>query len=333
MPNIQEVAARAGVSSTTVSHVVNNTRFVAEHTRARVQAAMDELGYRPNALARSLRRGQTHTIGLILPDSANPFFAEVGRGIESAAFDLGYSVILCNTEGDLDKEHLYMDVLSNKQVDGIIFVAAGERTDSLRALLRRKLPVVVVDRNLTGVEVDAVLTDNRQGGYLATRHLIELGHRRIGCIAGPSHLTPSADRVTGYRTAMTEAGLPTEDGLIVRGDFHPESGRTAALALLSRSDPPTAIFACNDLMAVGTLRAAAETGRSVPVDVAIVGFDDIELASYTFPPLTTVAQPKLEMGRMALQLLIEHMRDKSRPTDREVLPTKLVVRGSCGGQA
>ncbi len=328
MPTIQEVAKKAGVSPTTVSHVINNSRFVADETRQRVEAAMEELHYRPNALARSLRRGQTHTLGLILPDNSNPFFAEIAHSIETAAFEQGYSVILCNTEDDLDKEDLYVDVLSNKQVDGMIFVAAGNQTGSLHALLRHKLPVVIVDRDLPEVDVDAVLTDNQQGGYLATQHLIALGHQRIGCIAGPSHLTPSAQRVTGYREALMEAGLAVDDALIVRGDFHPESGCRAARALLDCHDAPTAIFACNDLMAVGVLRTVLELGRRVPDDLMIVGFDDIELASYTTPALTTVAQPKVEMGKQAVQMLIERMADKNRPLQRKVLQPKLIIRGS-----
>ena len=333
MPTIQEVADKAGVSPTTVSHVINKSRFVADETRQRVEAAMAELHYRPNALARSLRRGQTHTLGLILPDSSNPFFAEIAHSIEAAAFEQGYSVILCNTEDDLDKEDLYVDVLSKKQVDGMIFVAAGNQTGSLRALLRHKLPVVIVDRDLPEIEVDAVLTDNRQGGCLATQHLIALGHQRISCIAGPSHLTPSAQRVIGYREALIEAGLPADDDLIKRGDFHPESGYRAARLLLDRPNAPTAIFACNDLMALGALRAASESGRQVPADLAIVGFDDIELASFTSPPLTTIAQPKGDLGRLAVQWLLDHIADKSRPARRELLPTRLIVRGTCGGQA
>ena len=328
MATIQEVAEKAGVSSTTVSHVLNNTRLVSPETRARVEAAMDELGYHPNALARSLRRGQTHTLGLILPDSANPFFAEIGRAVEDAAFEFGYSVILCNTEGDLDKEQLYMDVLSKKQVDGIIFVAAGDRTDSLRGLLRRKMPVVVVDRDLTGVEVDAVLGDNLQGGYLATQHLIDLGHRRIACISGPSNVTPSAERVIGYRNAILGTGLMVDEDLIVRGDFHAESGHSAAHHLLDRSSAPTALFVCNDMMAMGALRAAAEMGKRVPDTLAVVGFDDIDLASYTSPRLTTVAQPKVEMGRRAVQLLVERLADKALAPRKEILLPQLIVRDS-----
>ncbi|MDQ2690439.1 MAG: LacI family transcriptional regulator, partial [Chloroflexota bacterium] len=186
MATIREVAESAGVSYATVSHVINNTRVVSQETRERVLAAMSALDYRPNALARSLRQGKTNTLGLVLPDSANPFFAEISRSIEDEAFKKGYSVFLCNTELDTQRELFYVDVLSKKQVDGIIFVAAGDQADSLDYLVQRNLPVVMIDRDVPNVEVDAVLTDHRLGGYLATRHLLELGHTRIACIAGPS---------------------------------------------------------------------------------------------------------------------------------------------------
>ena len=327
MSTIREVADRAGVSTTTVSHVINNTRFVSEDVRRRVQAAMDELGYWPNALARSLRRGETHTIGLVLPDSANPFFAEVGHAVEAAAFAAGYSVLLCNTEGDCAKEQSYLDVLAEKHVDGVILIAAGDCLGSLPALSLR-LPVAVVDRDLPDIQLDAVLADNRQGGFLATQHLYALGHRRIACITGPSHLTPSAERVIGYREALAAAGLPVAEDLILRGDFHPESGRRGAHALFALPDPPTAIFACNDLLAIGVLRAAAETGRRIPDEMAVVGFDDIEIASYVFPQLTTISQPKLEMGRRAVLRLLERMTDKTRSPRRDVFAPTLVVRES-----
>lgn len=330
---MREVAKKAGVSPTTVSHVINNTRYVSEEVRTAVLAAMEELDYRPNELARSLRRGQTMTVGLILPDSANPFFAEIGRSIERAAFDLKYSVILCNTEGDLERERLYVDVLRKKQVDGIIFVAAGDRTESLHRLLRRKFPIVLVDRDLPGVKVDAVLVDNHHGGRLALEHLLTLGHHRIGCIAGPSNVTPSAERITGYRQALENAGVSFDPKLVIRGDFHPNSGREAALAMLAQPDPPTAIFACNDLMAIGAMRAAAESGRRIPNDLALVGFDDIELASYTTPQLTTVAQPTVEIGQIAIQFLIERINNGKLPARRKQQLPELVIRGTCGGQS
>jgi LacI family transcriptional regulator len=328
MTTIREVAESAGVSYATVSHVINNTRLVSPETRERVLAAMDALNYRPNALARSLRQGKTNTIGLVLPDSANPFFAEISRGIEDEAFKKGYSVFLCNTELDTQRELFYVDVLSKKQVDGIIFVAAGDQPDSLDYLLRRRMPVVMIDRNVPNVEADAVLTDHQLGGYLATRHLLQLGHTRIACIAGPSSITPSAERIIGYRKALAEASIPYEEKLIIRGDYHAQTGMDITNSILKMDSPPTAIFAMNDLMALGALRAAAEAGCSVPQDLAVVGYDDLEIARFTNPPLTTIAQPKKEIGTQAVNLLVDRMSQRSRPPSRLVLPPELIVRRS-----
>ncbi len=325
---MRDVAARAGVSVTTVSHVINETRPVSDELRRRALAAMDELGYQPNRLARSLRRGQTHTIGMIIPDSANPFFAEVARGVEDTSFENGYSLILCNSDGDLDKELLYTNVLTEKRVDGILFVAAGLSTDRILDLQHQKTPLVVVDRDLPDAAVDSVLTDNAQGGWLATRHLIELGHRRIACITGPSDLTPSADRVTGYRRAMREEGIPIDEALIVKGDFQYDSAYRASIQLLQMQDPPTAIFACNDLMAVAVMRAALEQGQRVPDDLSVVGFDDVRLAAFANPPLTTIAQPKHEIGAVAATMLLKRMRNHERPAHRQVFETSLVIRKS-----
>jgi LacI family transcriptional regulator len=328
MPTIHEVAKKARVSPTTVSHVINNTRFVSEILRERVQRAMAELNYRPNALARSLRLGQTHTFGLILPDSANPFFAEIGHAIEAAAFERGYSVILCNTENDQTKELLYTNVLENRQVDGMIFVATGRNHDALSSIVKNGLPLVVVDRDLGSLSLDAVTTDNHQGGLIATRHLIERGHRIIGCITGPSDITPSAERVTGYSDAIKEINLELEETLLLRGDFHVPSGLEAATRLLQRDPRPTALFVCNDMMAIGALHAAAKLGLRVPDDVAIVGFDDIELASYTIPPLTTVCQPKQQIGQTAIQLILERMSAPSLPPRHKILHPQLIIRES-----
>ncbi len=328
MATIREVAESAGVSYATVSHVINNTRVVTQETRERVLAAMAALNYRPNALARSLRQGKTNTIGLVLPDSANPFFAEISRGIEDEAFKKGYSVFLCNTELDTQRELFYVDVLSKKQVDGIIFVAAGDQADSLDFLLRENMPVVMIDRDLPNVEVDAVLTDHQLGGFLATQHLIELAHKRIACIAGPSSITPSAERITGYRRALEQAGLPYDENLILRGDYHAQSGMDITHAILKMNPRPTAIFALNDLMALGALGAAAEAGYSVPKDLAVVGYDDLELARFTNPPLTTIAQPKKEIGAQAVSLLVDRISQKSRLPTRLVLPPELIIRRS-----
>jgi len=328
MATIREVAESAGVSYATVSHVINNTRLVSQETRERVVAAMAALNYRPNALARSLRQGKTNTIGLVLPDSANPFFAEISRSIEDEAFKKGYSVFLCNTELDTQRELFYVDVLSKKQVDGIIFVATGDQADSLDFLLRQNMPVVMIDRDVPKVEVDAVLTDNQLGGFLATHHLIELGHKRIACIAGPSSITPSAERIIGYRRALEQAGLSYDENLIVRGDYHAQSGMEITHSILRMNPRPTAIFALNDLMALGALRAAAETNYSVPRDLAVVGYDNLELARFTNPPLTTIAQPKKEIGAQAVNLLVDRISQKSRPPNRLVLAPELIIRRS-----
>jgi LacI family transcriptional regulator len=289
---------------------------------------MKALDYRPNALARSLRQGKTNTIGLVLPDSANPFFAEISRSIEDESFKKGYSVFLCNTELDTQRELFYVDVLSKKQVDGIIFVAAGDQADSIDFLVQRNMPVVMIDRDVPNVEVDAVLTDNQLGGFLATRHLLELGHTRIACIAGPSSITPSAERMIGYRKALEEAGISYAESLVVRGDYHAQSGMEITHSLLKMSPRPTAIFALNDLMALGALRAAAEAGFSVPRDLAVVGYDDLEIARFTNPPLTTIAQPKKEIGVQAINLLVDRMSQRSRAPSRLVLAPELIVRRS-----
>ncbi|MEN4041075.1 MAG: LacI family DNA-binding transcriptional regulator [Anaerolineaceae bacterium] len=328
MTTIRVVAETAGVSYATVSHVINNTRYVAPETRARVLAAMEALNYQPNAVARSLRQGKTNTIGLVLPDIANPFFSEISRGIADEAFEKGYSVFLCNTELDMQRELFHVNVLSNNQVDGIIFVAAGDQADSLDFLLHRKMPLVMIDRNVPNVEADVVLTDHQLGGFLATRHLLELGHTRIACIAGPSSISPSSERITGYRKALEQAGIVPDDDLIIRGDYHPQTGMDITQTILHIHPRPTAIFALNDLMAIGALRALAEAGYVVPRDMAVVGYDDLEIARFINPPLTTIAQPKKEIGRQAVNLVVERMSSKNRPPSRLVLPPELIVRRS-----
>ncbi|MGB6423411.1 MAG: LacI family DNA-binding transcriptional regulator [Anaerolineales bacterium] len=325
---MRDVAQVAGVSVTTVSHVINNTRPVSDELRTRVTEAMQELGYQTNILARSLRKGETLTVGVILPDSANPFFAEVARGVEDTSFMNGYSVILCNTDSNLEKERIYTDVLVKKQVDGILFIAAGLSIENIQSLLDREMPLVIVDRQVPEVNVDCVLTNNRQGGYLAAHHLINLGHRRIGCIVGPENIRSSLERLTGYQEAIHEAGLPFDETLIVKGDFQYESGYEAAQRLLTIGDPPSAIFAFNDLMAVGALSYALEKGYPVPAGLSVVGFDDVRLAVYANPPITTVMQPKYEIGELATQILLERMKNPETHPRQRMLETRLVVRKS-----
>lgn len=331
MVTISEVAKEANVSRATVSHVINNTRFVSEETRQRVEQAINELGYRPNILARSLRLGETLTLGLILPDSSNTFFAEIGRSIEIAAFESGYSVILCNSGEDPDKESLYIDVLTKKQVDGIILVPTCIHCDAIRSLKKLQVPIVLMDRELTDLVLDTVLVDNRMGGLIATRYLISLGHQRIACIAGPSSTNPSAQRLQGYKQALEEARIPFDESLVRIGDFSALSGWSLGNGLLSITEPPTAIFACNDMMAIGLLRATHEKGIRVPDDLSLIGFDDIEPVSFTIPPLTTIAQPKIEISEKAIKFLIQRINNPQRDPQYEILPVSLVVRDSCVG--
>lgn len=325
---MREVAERAGVSVTTVSHVINKSRPVNTQTRTRVEAAMQALGYQPNMLARSLRRGVTHTIGIVLPDSTNPYFAEVVRGIEDTSFDQGYSVILCNSDNDLEKEHHYTSLLVEKQVDGIIFVAAGLSAENIEALQVRGIPLILVDRQVPGVQVDTVLADNRLGGWMATNHLIELNHQVIGCITGPAGVRSSSERIDGYRRAMETAIYKLEPDWIVEGDFQYQSGYEGAKALYNQRPSPTAIFACNDLMAIGAYRFAHENKLLIPEQISIVGFDDVRLAAYTNPPLTTIHQSKHEMGSRAAELLMERILDRELEPRQEILSTKLVIRDS-----
>lgn len=324
---IRDVAQRAGVSTSTVSHVINGTRFVSPELAERVRTAMAELRYQPNAVARSLRRKETLTLGMVVPDNANPFFAMMARAVEDTCYRQGYSLILTNSEDDLERELANINVLVAKQVDGLILAAVGLSSRDLQRVLRQ-VPTVVVDRELSGIQADMLLVDNFDGGYQATRHLIALGHRRIGCITGPSVTTPSAERVIGYRRALSEAGLPYDETLVVRGDFQFAGGYEGARALLTLPESPTAIFACNDLMAVGAIAAAAALGRRVPDDLSVVGFDDTILASYVTPALTTVAQPIADIGRLATEMVLQRVQAPNDPPVRRVLPTRLVVRQS-----
>lgn len=338
MTNINEVAARAGVSTTTVSHVINNTRYVSEELVERVNKAMEDLKYHPNSLARGLRSGKTKTIGLVIPDISNQFFAEVSRKIEDKGFEYDYSVILCNTDDDMVKEKSYIDVLIAKQVDGIIFISAGVESNNLEKTSEFQIPIVVIDRDIKAINADIVLVDNFQGGYDATRYLIELGHRKIACVGGSSPATPGAERIQGYKKALFENKIKVDPTLIIPGDYRFGSGHTAMRELFSRGSLPTAVFACNDMMAMGVIQAVYEQGMKIPDDISVIGFDNIPFSETVYPTLTTIAQPIHEVAGLAVDLLIEkikyqgqHQRPgKEKPAyKRIVLDTKLIKRNSC----
>jgi len=330
LTTIRDVAERAGVSTTTVSHVVNDTRRVEPSTAARVQAAIDELGYRPNALARSMRRGRTHTVGVVVPDIANPFFGDLARSLEDHMFEAGYSAIICNSDGDGLKEARYLDVLLSKKVDGLLLVAASQSSDGLARLVENGPPTIVVDRELDDLAVSQVMVANHDGGFLAGQHLLALGHRDIGVIAGPGGLGPSARRLEGFKAALREAGIELSGDRLVRGDFRAASGRAGTDSWLGRRDLPTAVFAENDLMAIGALSAAHAAGLDVPGDISVVGFDGIAFGADVTPPLTTVSQSIEDMATAAIELLFDRLRDRDAAPRLVELPVALAVRGTSG---
>jgi len=327
---IKDVANQAGVSTTTVSHVINKTRFVSEETRKAVEQAMENLGYHPNTLARSLRSGETKTIGLILPDGANPFFADMARRIENLGFKNGYSVILCNSDNNLDKQREYINILIAKQVDGLIFISAGESKEDLIKLITSGTPFVVVDRDIPLGLADLILLDNEKAGFEATQHLIELGHKRIACITGPTDIGPSHLRKKGFQRALKQAGIPINQDYFFPGDFSLAGGVKAMEQLMTIQPQPTSIFALNDLMAIGAISAAIRKGYKIPENYSVVGFDDIELSSSLSPHLTTMAQPVNLMVETAIQrLLMKISVDPDKWKNEEiVLEAELIVRES-----
>ncbi len=301
-----DVAKLAQVSPSTVSYVVNNgPRPVSAETRERVLKAIQELGYHPNAVARNLRRQQTNSIGLIIPDIVNPYFADLAKGIEDTVFERDYTVAFCHTAYSLERELRYVEHLYSERTAGVIWVPATDDPSPAMKIREHGMPLVVLDRNTTGLEAPSVVGDNFAAGYIATNYLISLGHRRIGCIARPVRLSHSQERIRGYQTALREHGLPADEELIAPGGYRFENGSHAIDYLLGLENPPTAVFAYNDIMAIGALRRLKERGYRVPEDFSMIGCDDIPEAPFTCPALTTIQQPKLAMGRKAAQFLLD----------------------------
>ncbi|SAL68593.1 LacI family DNA-binding transcriptional regulator [Caballeronia humi] len=328
MATIKDVAAIAGVSFTTVSHVVNNSRPVSADVRAKVERAIRELDYVPSAVARSLKARSTATIGLLVPNATNPYFAELARGVEDGCAKNGYCVFFCNSDDDPAKQRNYLRVLQEKRIDGLVIASAGEDAVLAQSLAHSREPLVIVDRNIEGISADLVQIDHEKGAYLATKHLLQLGHSEIGCITGPVSTAVSAMRVHGFIRAMAERGIEIEPNAIVESDFSATGGYAAASQLFDTLKP-SAIFACNDMMGIGALRAAAERKISVPGDCSIIGFDDVELSRYTYPALSTVGQSVRALGEMAAQTLIDRIMGKiPTNTRRRVVAPRLIWRES-----
>ncbi|GAB2514893.1 LacI family DNA-binding transcriptional regulator [Nocardia heshunensis] len=327
----RDVAQLAGTSEAMVSYVLNDgPRGVAPATRARILAAIEELGYRPNAVARSLKTSRTMTLGLVVPDNSNPFFAELARAIEEVAFEAGYSLLLGNAMDDDARESAYIRTLIDRQVDGLIVAPAHGASSWISELSGTAVPRLILDREIELPGATHVLVDNEGGAYQATEHLLAHGLTRIGCIAGSDGIHPTVDRVAGWRRALTEAGRVPAEEMLVHTAFGRAEGYRAGRALLARPDRPEALFVTSDEQALGVLRAAAELGLNIPRDIAICAFDGIEGSAYTVPALTTMRQPFESLGRSAVEWLLAKIADRELAPSRIVHETTLVARGSCG---
>jgi LacI family transcriptional regulator len=335
MSTISDVATLAGVSAMTVSRVLNNSGYVSVATRARVERAVAEVGYVPNALARQLRSKATKTLALVVSDISNPFFTTIARGVEDAASARGFAVMFCNTDENEAEEARYLRLLIERQVDGILLVPARSPGTSFRLLRAHKMPLVVLDRRVTARRVDSVRCDSEAGAYALTRHLIALGHRRIAVLTGRRTISTSIDRVAGCRRALEEAGLTLDDALVRYGGFNfgnlnlADGHRMTEEVLASTEDPPTAIFAANNFIAFGAIRALREMGLRVPDDMSVVAFDDLPVEWISEPFLTVAAQPAYEIGRRAATLLLDRIAGDPNATGESVmLPFELIIRRS-----
>jgi len=329
MATIKDVAKHAEVSTSTVSHVLNKTRYVSENITGRVMSAVEALHYAPSALARSLKIKNTRTLGMLVTTSVNPFFAEVVKGVERRCYEQGYNLLLCNTEGDLKRLNFNIDMLLQKQVDGLLLLSDEIAGQNLNIFARHKpVPTVVMDFAETSFPCDKIQNNSRHGGYLATRHLINNGHTKIGCISGPRNKPTAARRFDGYMQAMQEAGLEINEQWHAFGNFECEGGKLAFEQVLAAGAMPTALFVCNDMMAMGVISSAHKHGISVPEDLSIIGYDDIKLAEFITPPLTTIHQPKFNLGCIAFDTLLDKIKTQ-RENDLHIqLQPKLVVRSS-----
>jgi len=347
MPTIHDVARRAGVASVTVSRYLNASAPVSPGVRVKIERAIVQLGYVPNALAQGLKSRYTRTLGLVVSDVTNPFFTSIARESEDVAHMHGYSLILCNTDEDMSKQERYMGILFSKKVDGLLMTPVGDDSGTITAWRRRSGPITVIDRVPAGMDyrsfgIDIVRGDSLNAAEELVGHLVSHGHRRIGLVNGPLNILTARERRLGYHHALQKVNIPLDPALEFHGPFKIETGRAAMGVLLNVCHPPTAIFATNNFLAIGVLSATRERGLQVPDDIAIVAFDEIPQMELVAPFLTVARQPAAEIGRCATQLLLErltHERRESKsaaePTQfkegREViLEVRIVVRQSCG---
>jgi LacI family transcriptional regulator len=332
---IKDIARMAKVSHTTVSRALNDKSRIRNETKERILSIAKELSYRPNFIARSLVMRRTKTLGLVITTIANPFYTELSQGIETTAISLGYNIILCSTNYDLSVEKQYIDMLRSKGVDGIIFTSAHMGDPNIIGLAEEGFPIILVNRRtyhpMVRERIDYVGVDNISGGFLAVEHLIRLGHDRIGMIGGSSESSVGFERLEGGKKALAAYGLEMKGNYFLEGDFLKGSGYRGGKEFLKMSRPPTAIFATNDYMALGTYQAIVEEGMKVPEEIALIGFNDIEFTSMKGIELTTIGQKKYEMGALAVKTLVERIEGrKVGPSMEIVLEPELIIRKTCG---
>ena len=330
MPNLLDIARRAGVAPITVSRVINNSGYVSQSTRARVEAAVKELGYVPNTIARGLRSKRTHTLALIVTDITNPYFTSMARGVEDVAGAYDYTVIYCNTDESETKEEKYANMLAQRQVDGVLLVPSCGNAKTIKFFEANDINVVVLDRRISGVRSDIICSDSENGANRLVKLLIGLGHKRIAIITGPKDVSTSVDRVTGYQQALREAGL-SENELIYYGAFNEQSGYELTNQAMTQVQKPTAIFGANNYIAMGIIKALYDLKLDVPGDVSVVGFDDLPESIFMKPFLTVARQRAYEMGQLATELLLKRISGELSQEHRELLlPIEIIVRESSG---
>ncbi|MCW8333294.1 substrate-binding domain-containing protein [Vibrio paucivorans] len=329
MATMKDIARLAGVSTSTVSHVINKSRYVSEEISERVNRAAQELNYAPSALARSLKVNRTKTIGMLVTTSTNPFFGEVVKGVERSCYHQGYNLILCNTEGDNERMKASINTLLQKRVDGLLLMCStleGERIDVFERY--PDIPVVVMDWGPMLFTSDKIQDNSLRGGYMATKYLIDSGHKEVGCITGPLIRHQAQMRYEGYKRAINEAGLDFNPNWIVEADFECEGGYEAFNKILSKGKLPSSIFVCNDMMAMGVINAANEKGIKIPEDVSLIGYDDIHIAKFMSPSLTTIHQPKYRLGKAAVETLLKKLEKETEEAQVVQLEPTLVERAS-----
>ena len=327
---IKQVAAEAGVSTATVSRVLVGSAGVTRRISERVREAVRKLDYHPNQMARGLRAGLRKVVGVIVPDLQNPFFPSVVHGVEEVLSKAGYTLILGHSGGEAERERQHLAVLRGEGAAGLILIPEDRSGANYQALSTWDIPVVAVDRAPKGLAVDLVNTSNREGVHEAVTHLLSHGYRDIAFINGMEGLSVTRERLGGYQDALKDAGLSVREDYLIHSDFRQEGGREAMVRLLELPKPPRAVLSANNLMTLGVLQALHERGLRIPEEVALIGFDDMSWATSLRPPLTAVQQPGDELGRTAAQLLLERLQDPKRSVRHVLLPTRLVVRASCG---